>query len=134
GTACRNSSCTLGGREVESPLTYSSCVSSPSGSRKIWWRGASGNFTILSSTDGQYRGPRPLMAPPYSADSFRWLRMISFTGSPAPVIQQGTWRGRSALSKKENRYPSSSPSCRCTFDQSTVRPSIRGGVPVLKRC
>src|SRR5206468_12694555 len=49
---------------------------------------ASGNFTILSSTDGQYRGPRPLIAPPYRADSWRCARMISFTSSPAHVIQQ----------------------------------------------
>ena len=50
--------------EVESPFTYISVVSRPSGSRKIWWLLASGNLTILSSIDGQYRGPRPLMAPP----------------------------------------------------------------------
>src|SRR6185437_12163637 len=39
GTACRNSSWTFGGREVESPLTYSSWVSSPSGSEDLVARG-----------------------------------------------------------------------------------------------
>ena len=61
--ARRNSSCTSAGSEVESPLTYISDVSRPSGSRKTWCRGASGNLTILSSIDGQYRGPRPQIAP-----------------------------------------------------------------------
>src|SRR5882672_9894740 len=35
GTACRNSSWTATGREVERPFTYSSCVSSPSVEDKI---------------------------------------------------------------------------------------------------
>src|SRR5258708_39193991 len=89
GTACRNSSCTATGNDVDSPLTYISDVSSPSGSRKTWWRVASGNLTILSSTDGQYRGPRPLIAPPYSADSVRGRCMIPLTYSPSHVNQQG---------------------------------------------
>ena len=74
GPQRRNSSCTAGGSEVESPFTYISVVSSPSGSRNTWCRGASGNFTILSSIEGQYLGPRPLIAPPYSADSPRCRR------------------------------------------------------------
>jgi len=41
------------GREVDRPFTYNSVVSSPSARERIWWRLAAGNFTILSSTEGQ---------------------------------------------------------------------------------
>ncbi len=64
GIVRRNSSWTSAGSEVDSPFTYSSVVSRPSGSRKTWWRGASGNRTILSSIEGQYRGPLPEISPP----------------------------------------------------------------------
>src|SRR5205823_2121877 len=39
------------------------------------------------------------MAPPYSADSWRWARMIAFSSSPAHVIQHGSWRGSGARAK-----------------------------------
>ena len=41
--------------------------------------------------------------------------------------------GGSACSKKENQNGSVSPSCRCISWRFTERPSILGGVPVLKR-
>jgi hypothetical protein len=65
----------LRGREVESPFTYSSRESSPSGSRKTWCLGLSGKRTTLSSMEGQYRGPGPEITP----------RRVRFApGSPGP--------------------------------------------------
>src|ERR1019366_4122802 len=63
GTDATMATCTSIGILVDMPLTYTSWVSRPSGSRKIWCRGLSGNFTILSSMDGQYRGPTPSIWP-----------------------------------------------------------------------
>ena len=41
------------GMLVDMPFAYTSLVSKPSGSRKIWCVGLFGNLTILSSMDGQ---------------------------------------------------------------------------------
>ena len=45
--------CTSIGSDVDIPFTYTSCVLSPSGSRKNWCPALSGKRTILSSIDGQ---------------------------------------------------------------------------------
>jgi hypothetical protein len=37
-----------------------------------WWASRLGNFTALSSKDGQYRAERPVMYPPYRAENFRF--------------------------------------------------------------
>jgi len=60
--------------------------------------------------------------------------MISFTSSPAHVIQQGTCRGTLRAVVEREAVVARVSVCRSTLDQSTVRPSIAvGGVPVLKR-
>jgi hypothetical protein len=45
--------CTSKGRLVEMPFGYTSWVSSPSGSMKIWCEALSAKRATLSSTDGQ---------------------------------------------------------------------------------
>ena len=47
------------------PCTYTSGTSLPSGSKNIWCESFSANRTILSSMDGQYRGPFAPTQPPY---------------------------------------------------------------------
>src|SRR5579871_5210376 len=60
--------CTSTGMLVDIPFTYTSCVSRPSGSRKIWCLVLSGNLTTLSSIEGQYRGPTPAIWPLYKGE------------------------------------------------------------------
>src|ERR1035441_5960495 len=67
--------CTSIGRLVDMPLMYTSCVFSPSGSRKNWCFVLSGNRTILSSIDGQYRGPTPEICPVYIGDRCAFSRI-----------------------------------------------------------
>ena len=54
---------TSNGKQVENPLTYISSVAIPSGSKKIWCLSLSAKRTILSSIEGQYRGPTPSISP-----------------------------------------------------------------------
>ena len=48
---------------------------------------------ILSSTEGQYLGPRDAIAPPYIADLLMFSAMMTFPVSPRKVIQHGSWAG-----------------------------------------
>jgi hypothetical protein len=60
--------------------------------------------------------------------------MISCERSFVWVIQHATWRGcipREPM--KENTGSGRSPGCSASFEKSMVRPSMRGGVPVLRR-
>jgi hypothetical protein len=50
-------------------------VFSPSGSRKNWCCVFSGNRTILSSIDGQYRGPIASICPVYIGDRCTFSRI-----------------------------------------------------------
>ncbi len=110
------------------------CVSSPSGSTKIWCDGLSAKRTILSSTDGQYRGPTPSILPEYIGDSCSDARMMSWVSSRVLVMWQETCCGCSARSPiKENTGAGVSPGCSCMIPKFSVLPSSRGGVPVLSR-
>ena len=51
------------GSDVENPFRYISTVLAPSGSIKSWCLFLSENLSILSSIDGQYLGPTPLILP-----------------------------------------------------------------------
>src|SRR3972149_98556 len=66
------------GRLVANPLTYTVVVSYPSGSRKTWWRSLSANRLILSSIDGQYRGPTALILPVNMGDRSNPFRRTSW--------------------------------------------------------
>src|ERR1035437_305746 len=63
----------------------------PSGSRKICCRSFSGNFTILSSIDGQYLGPIPSIVPEYKGDLCRFERIISAVFCVVNVMKQLNW-------------------------------------------
>src|SRR5258707_13546880 len=63
----------------------------PSGSRNICCRFFSGNFTILSSIEGQYLGPTPWITPEYIGDLSRLARIISAVASVVKVIWHGSW-------------------------------------------
>ena len=75
---------------MEIPFGYTSSVSSPSGSTKIWCASRSAKRTTLSSTDGQYRGPVPSMTPVYMGERSRAARMIACVRSPVCVMWHGT--------------------------------------------
>ena len=61
--------------------------------------------------------------------------MISCVRALVCVIQHGIWAGCiAALPITENTGTGSeSPGCSCITEKSTLRPSMRGGVPVFKR-
>ena len=73
------SACTSAGREVEIPLGYTVVSFKPSGSKKIWCLVLSENFTIVSSIEGQYLGPTPLLLPDYIALLVKFFFIISWT-------------------------------------------------------
>src|ERR1017187_4818338 len=127
GTEASMAPCTSIGILVDMPLTYTSLVSRPSGSRKIWWRGLSGNLTILSSIDGQYRGPTPSICPLYKGER----GIASSNTRRVSSVVYPTWHwicGRSMRSvMKEKGVGTASPACGSNWDQSMVRPSSRGG-------
>ena len=76
------------GNEVENPFTYISQVFHPSGSTNIWCRSLSANLFILSSIDGQYRGPNPWILPAYIGESSKPVFSTSCTSALVYVIQQ----------------------------------------------
>ena len=69
--------CTSAGREVEIPFGYTVVSFKPSGSKKIWCLVLSENFTILSSIEGHYLGPTPLILPEYIALFVKFFFIIS---------------------------------------------------------
>src|SRR5690606_8853604 len=80
--------CTSSGSEVENPFTYISTVLKPSGSTNIWCLSLSAKRLILSSMDGQYLGPNPLILPVNIGDFSNPVLRISWTLSLVYVIQQ----------------------------------------------
>ena len=68
----------------------------PSYSRITWWESRSGNFTTLSSKDGQYLADRPLICPPYRAEYFRLLRMMVW-GTRVGLTHEAWQHGRCHL-------------------------------------
>src|ERR1035437_6094868 len=83
--------------------------------------------------DGQYRGPTPAICPLYKGER----GMASSSTRRVSSVVYPTWHsiwGRSIRSvMKENGVGTASPGCGSNWDQSMVRPSTRGGVPVFKR-
>jgi len=72
------------------------------------------------------------MAPVNIGERSSEPRMMSWVRALVWVIQQGSWRGCCArLPRKENTGTGSSPCCSARREKSMVRPSRRGGVPVL---
>jgi len=104
-----------------------------SGSRKTKCEVLSANRTILSSIEGQYRGPTPSICPPYMAERSRFSRIMSWVFSFVWVIPHEIWRVKGALFIKENSVGSSSPGCESSTSQLIVFPFNRGGVPVFRR-
>ena len=64
GSVRSSASCSLSGKPVLKPCTYTSGHVRPSGSKKIWCDSLSAKRTILSSMLGQYRGPFAPTHPP----------------------------------------------------------------------
>jgi len=124
---------TSSGNELDIPPTYISFVWIPSGSIKTWCLFLSGNFTTLSSIDGQYLGPVPSIAPENSGDLSRFSRMISCVVSFVYVSQHDTWSiwTSSGSVVKEKGTTLSSPFCSSIFVKSIEFLSILAGVPVL---
>src|SRR5688500_6671840 len=80
--------CTSSGSDVENPLTYISIVFQPSGTTNIWCLSRSANRLILSSTEGQYRGPMTLILPLNIGDLSNPFFSSWWTSSFVYVIQQ----------------------------------------------
>ena len=83
--------------------------------------------------EGQYRGPVDRMRPEYIADRCRLSRIRSCTLRLVYVMWQSVWGTRMRVVSVENGSGGSSPGCASSDVQSTVRPSMRGGVPVFRR-
>ncbi|MCY1444654.1 hypothetical protein D9M71_611370 [compost metagenome] len=76
----------------------------------------------------------PSMTPEYIGERSRLEAMISWVRALVWVIQQLTWRGCSSCEpRKDITGVGVSPGCSVITEKSTVRPSIRGGVPVFRR-
>ena len=91
----------------------------------------------LSSIEGQYLGPMPLMTPLYRGDLDMLELMISFVSSVVHTDQQGVCSSEGfgrmpfiSLSY-ENGGTSSSPSCLVIFVKSQLLELTLTGVPVL---
>ena len=69
---------TSSGKEELIPWTYISSVSLPSGSIKTWCLSLSANLTTLSSIEGQYLGPVPVIVPEYRGDLLKFFLIISW--------------------------------------------------------
>ena len=85
----------------------------------------------LSSMDGQYRGPLPMIFPPYRGERCIFSLIILCVSSLVKVIQQ-FWLGLSIFSQsKENGSISSSPSCTSNSSKSKELFLTLAGVPVF---
>src|SRR5207237_10344387 len=89
GIDARIWTCTSSGSEVEMPFGYTVVSSSPSGSKKIWCPSRSPKRTILSSIEGQYRGPLVLICPDYIGERCTLARMISWVAGVVRVLPHG---------------------------------------------
>ena len=69
--------CTSSGSDELIPCIYISSVSLPIGSTNIWCLSLSANLTTLSSIDGQYLGPVPVISPPYKGERCKFFLIIS---------------------------------------------------------
>src|SRR5947209_11563693 len=97
------------GSDVDMPLTYTSWVFRPSGSRKNWCWVLSGNLTTLSSIDGQYRGPTPEICPEYIAERCTFSRISCSVSGVVNAMWQLTWGCTIFLVRKLNGVGSASP-------------------------
>lgn len=104
----------------------------------IWCESLWANRLTLSSMLGQYLGPTPSIMPVNIGERANPERNISWVFALVWVIQHGICFGCICdvpRSEKQGILPSKYPSpfWISNFEKSMVRPSRRGGVPVLRR-
>ena len=135
GIVRTKSCCTSNGRLVEMPFGYTSWVSRPSGSRNIWCAIAVGEAMHLVLDRGAVARPDALDAPGEQRraveggadDRVRRRRRVRDVAVAAAAGDRSAGRGR--------RTPAAASSLGCAARRvkSMLRPSRRGGVPVLSR-
>ena len=127
-----NCSCAFCGKLVDIPFGYTRSVSIPSGSIKIWWLSLSSNFLTLSSIDGQYLGPIPLMSPEYIADRWMLSLIILCVFWFVLVMKHETcfWCFFGGLAKDIHGV-GFSPGCSSIVVRSMLESLILAGVPVF---
>src|SRR6516165_5719727 len=89
----------------------------PSGSRKIWWPSRSPKRTILSSIEGQYRGPLLEICPEYIGERWTLSRMTRWVAAFVRVMPHRTWGLSMRSVSIENGSGGSSPGCISTAAQ-----------------
>ena len=86
-------------------------VSLPSGSIKSWCLSLLENLSILSSIEGQYLGPVPLILPENIGESSKPSFSIAWTSGDVYVIKQECCFPMGFLLIKEKLTGFSSPNC-----------------------
>ena len=123
--------CASSGRLVEKPFIYIWSEFFHSGSKNNRCDGWCENLWTLSSIDGQYLGPTPVISPLYIGERCELVLITSCTLSFVLTVWHGSFFGLKFLVKKENGTGFLSPKSTDVFFQSMLDFSARGGVPVF---